>query len=388
MTNVGQHEMTVRHPHFRSIYNNLPEDISFHDTSHNGPDNEAYPDYLADISKTAKELGASQDDINFFIEKIHPNCSKQQKSPLYFVPTHPYFGPEPHILNFEYWLTYYTYLLEHYIVNDIEIDMENIGWNKMAIAAMLQPSFKALCVHVHDTVNTFKFIAKDYPDIHHKFVYLPLASTESNELVEPKCIDKTLNVLFTNSYGGQHSGFIARGGNEVISAMAPLFNKYSNLHLRIIGPGPVFNHPQITQYPQHVTDDVYNSIIEQCHVFILPSMQLHSISLVKAMCNGIIPIVSDGWGFDEFVTHRYNGFIVEGQNGNTTRKDSNNILQLMSGSVSQEIVGNISSIIEQLLNNPSTVCAMSQNCLNYARQNFNIEQRNKVLGKIIRGNYG
>ena len=60
----------------------------------------------------------------------------------------------------------------------------------------------------------------------------------------------------------------------------------------------------------------------------------------------------------------------------------------MSGSVSQEIVGNISSIIEQLLNNPSTVCAMSQNCLNYARQNFNIEQRNKVLGKIIRGNYG
>ena len=117
-------------------------------------------------------------------------------------------------------------------------------------------------------------------------------------------------------------------------------------------------------------------------------MRIHSISLVKALCNGIIPIVSDGWGFDEYIQDGYNGFIVEGQKGYTTWKDKNNIFQEDGGKKpSAELAFNIAKVLEFIVQNPYNIEDLSKNCLDYAKDNFNIENRNKILLNMIKESY-
>jgi len=388
MAHVGQHNLTSTHPHYQAIYNHLPENVKFNFIEEPKERNPNYNDYLDSISNKSKSLGATDADIDFFTSRIHPNCSKQQKSCLYFVPTHPYFGPEPHVINFEYWLTYYTYLCSELVTSNTDVDTDKLGWNHMAISAMLEPSCKALLIHSHDTINTFKYMTRDYPELHEKFIYFPLASPDAEKLIKPKHIEDTINILFTNSYGGQLPGFNARGGHEAMAAILPLLDKYSNLRLTTIGPSPRFNHDSITQYFEHVDNDTYNDIIQKCHIFLIPSMQLHSISLVKCMCNGIIPIVSDGWGFDEFVTNGHNGFVVEGQNGYTNKKDKNNILQLIANAgASPNMIINITNVLENLINNIDQIPIISNNCIQYAKKNFSINKRNDILLEMIKKSY-
>ena len=386
VAHVGQHIMTATHPHYRAIYENLPDGVRFKFAREEiNPD---YNKYINKVSKVALDIGAKQKGVDFFIKNIHEGCSNQPKANLCFVPTHPYFGPEKHIINLEHWTSYYTYLVSEYVGNGLEVPIDDVEWGKVVISVMLQENFSYLCSHMHDTIETFYHITKDFPQIKRKFVYLPLASPESQIEKEPKKFEKNINLLFTNSYGGQIPNFIIRGGNETFNAALHIMEKYHIVTLTSIGPCPLINHPRVRQYQGHIEDEVFNQIIDDTHILLIPAMRIHSISLVKALCNGIIPIVSDGWGFDEYIQDGYNGFIVEGQKGYTTWKDENNIFQEDGGKKpSAELAFNIAKILEFIVQNPYNIEDLSKNCLDYAKDNFNIENRNKILLNMIKESY-
>ena len=381
MTNVGQHHMTVTHPHYQAIYNYLPDNINFNLCNYQSNINSSWHDYLIRIGTKAKELGATEKDIEFFISKIHPNCKYQEQSNLYFVPTHPYFGSEPHIINLEHWMSHYTYLVEQFVSIGKEVPIDDIGWQKVVLATMLEENFKYICSHMHDTIDTFKFLTRDYPELQNKFVYLPLASQEADKEIKHKSFDKPLKILFTNSFGGQLGNFRIRGGYEAYEAIKKVL--HCDIHFTTIGPAPQFTHEKVVQYP-HVDYETFQKLIDESHILLLPAMRVHTISLVKAMCNGIIPIVSDGWGFNEFIDNEYNGIIVDGHNGITTWKDKNNIFQEDgTKSANPIIIENIYNVLVSLINDINSVEILSNNCIEFAKRNFKLEHRNNILLEMI-----
>lgn len=384
LIDLGTHLYTYTHPHFQSIYENQSK-IKFNFVK-SQDENSNYDKYITNYKKTAKDIGCSKEDIDYFIYCIHKNCKYQPKG-FGFSPTHGYFGPENYVVNLEHYSSIFTYLYINSNKDTSEVDIYNSPWSRLMTAAFLQPNFKGILCHIKDTINTFKILSKEFTNLYSKFIYFPLASPEASENRSAKIYKDKINVLFTNSFGGQIPNFRLRGGNESFNAILSLIEQYKNLHLITIGPTPIINHERISQYPYHIENTLFDSLVEQCNIMLIPAMRIHTISLVKALCNGIIPIVSDGWGFDEYITHQYNGLISKGQLGHTSFKDKNNILvENYSVNASEELTFNIIQNLKYLLDNQDIYNKISENCIKYSKENFNIKKRNKILEDLIKNN--
>lgn len=381
-TDLGTHWMTVTHKHYSSIYENQDK-IKFNFVKA-GDKNSKFDNYIKSYIKTAKKIGCTEDDINFFIKCIHPNCSRQPNG-FGFSPTHPYIGPENFVVNLEHYSSLFTYLYINSNKDTSEVNIQETCWPKLMSAVFLQENFRGILSHIHDTIDTFKILTRDFPEIHNKFIYFPLASPEAHVDIQPKKYKNILNIIFTNSYGGQLPNFRLRGGIESINATISLLEKYNNLYLTTIGPSPTINHPQVKQYHYHIEDELFNKIVNEGHIFLIPGMRIHSISIVKALCNGLIPIVSDGWAFDEYITDKENGLIAQGQYGFTSWKNKDNLLiEAYGNNASPKLTDNIKNNLIFLLENPDIYNEMSENCIKYAKENFNIDRRNKILEEVVK----
>ena len=57
------------------------------------------------------------------------------------------------------------------------------------------------------------------------------------------------------------------------------------------------------------------------HIFVLPAARIHVVSVLRSMAYGQAVVVSDGWGFGEYVEHGRNGLIVPGRYGKVSWTD-------------------------------------------------------------------
>lgn len=62
----------------------------------------------------------------------------------------------------------------------------------------------------------------------------------------------------------------------------------------------------------YLSDQLQTKLISKSHFLLLPSANLHSVSIMSAMANGTIPIVTDTTGTEVYVTHRVNGIVLRG----------------------------------------------------------------------------
>jgi glycosyltransferase involved in cell wall biosynthesis len=136
-------------------------------------------------------------------------------------------------------------------------------------------------------------------------------------------------------------------------------------------------------HPHFIDEATMTSIIEEVDVFLIPSMRVHSISVVRAMCNNVVPVVSDGWGFDEFVKHGETGIDCAGQLGFTSFNDDIFRSNYDVRANSSLLTHNIEGAIQYLTHNPEALKRMSAKAKNYAVETFDIKQRNKRLGEIL-----
>jgi glycosyltransferase involved in cell wall biosynthesis len=248
---------------------------------------------------------------------------------------------------------------------------------------MLQDCFLGVTTHMKDSVNSLKYIFSEYKELEKKFIYFPLATPTFKE---PKNFDK-IRFLFTNSYGAHVGNFYYRNGHHAISAYAEFCQKHPDTELLVLGTCPSISHPNINVINHFMGNEEFDKHFDWCNVMIIPSKHIHTVTIMKCLSCGIIPIVSDAWGFDEFITDGYNGFVATGQNNYTSFRNEENLEVLMGGgdTSSPSFKDNVLNIYEKIYNDRSILPKMSENCIAYAKDNFSIDKRNNTLWEVVKG---
>ncbi|MDE2010327.1 MAG: glycosyltransferase [Candidatus Omnitrophica bacterium] len=211
-------------------------------------------------------------------------------------------------------------------------------------------------------------------ELAHKIHYVPLAFPPV-KFTRPKS-DK-VRFLWTSSHGGagQESCWRLRGGPETEKAFR-LLGKPEKASLTIVGgPGDT----------RHLAENDMHELYSNHDVFVVPSVRIHSVSVARALMYGMPVIVSDGWGYKEFLPVGSGaGFICHGQWGLTCwhdkvfREDYSKMPVLFN----PELANNVCGAMEVLLDR-DRLEAMSHCADMMGMVSFNISERNRILKGIL-----
>lgn len=253
-------------------------------------------------------------------------------------------------------------------------DPKEQTWFKCLKILLMFPNFKGVLTHMHGTVNAVNYLFDGEVKVH----YFKLGYPDVPIIKKPT---NRINFLFTNSYGGQPFNFTLRGGQEAIEAFKQLHRINPKVHLTVCGPTEQCNlsHPNITVYSGFVSNDVIDGEFNKAHFLLLPSFRVHSISLLKAFAHGVIPVVSDGWGFDEFVPD----CIVRDTCSHISWTDHNGLMQenyALHYGINIDAVEKIIARCQQLID--SDTKKMSNEMRDRARS-YSVRQCNTILKEIF-----
>jgi len=204
-----------------------------------------------------------------------------------------------------------------------------------------------------------------------------------------------INLLFINSWS-QHPGNIQiRGGLDVLEAFSILHKRYPNLRLTM----------RTSMIP---LDDQYHRIIEsgwvriinrfmsneemealhaESHIYLLPSARIHIVSLLQAMASGLAVVASDGWGFNEYLTHERNGLIVKGRYGRTSWVDEENGMLRENfepmTSPEPEIVQGLVDSVSKLIEDHELRRRLGRTARHDVETTYNLENWNNGLREVF-----
>jgi glycosyltransferase involved in cell wall biosynthesis len=138
-----------------------------------------------------------------------------------------------------------------------------------------------------------------------------------------------IHLLFINSWCQVPHNFCLRGGLDVLEAFSVLHRRYPNLRLtlRTNLPGLDEHYYRIMEQgwvrliDRFLTAEEMDALLAESHIFLLPAARVHIVSLLQAMSYGLAVVASDGWGFEEYLTHERNGLIVQGRYGKVSWAD-------------------------------------------------------------------
>jgi glycosyltransferase involved in cell wall biosynthesis len=75
---------------------------------------------------------------------------------------------------------------------------------------------------------------------------------------------------------------------------------------------------------QFLPADEMRELISSSDIYVLPAARIHVVSILEAMAYGLAVVVSDGWGFQEYVQDGWNGIVVGGRYGKCSWMDTAN----------------------------------------------------------------
>lgn len=170
--------------------------------------------------------------------------------------------------------------------------------------------------------------------------------------------------LFTNSWSHEEGSFILRGGADVLGAFIQLVAKYPDSRLIMLSPLPVSYYgrgfadfvrrlPNVHVIDTRVSDDELVDLMLAADVFLIPSVGLHALSILRAMYCGLPVVVSDAPGNEEYVRHGETGLVVEGRRGKTAWYDETGFLhqtfEPVFGTTLGAFAANLFRTMEQLV---------------------------------------
>jgi glycosyltransferase involved in cell wall biosynthesis len=138
-----------------------------------------------------------------------------------------------------------------------------------------------------------------------------------------------INLLFTNSWHQMTGNFFLRGGLDVLEAYEILHERYPQLRLTMRTPLPgldvryhrILEEGWVRVINRFSSAREIEALLAESHIFLLPAARVHIVSLLQAMAHGLAVVTSDGWGFEEYVTHGRNGLVVKGRYGKVSWVD-------------------------------------------------------------------
>jgi glycosyltransferase involved in cell wall biosynthesis len=146
-----------------------------------------------------------------------------------------------------------------------------------------------------------------------------------------------LTFLFTNSWSQDPRSLVVRGGLDVLLAFARIQAEHPTcrLILRSALPtemlGPKFGDfvraiPNVEIIDRVVSGDEMAELFATADVYLLPSVGLHTVSLLQAMYFGAVLVAADAPGVEEFVSPGETGLVVPGRLGRTAWYDDTGLL--------------------------------------------------------------
>ncbi|OYV34519.1 MAG: hypothetical protein B7Z80_21030 [Rhodospirillales bacterium 20-64-7] len=150
---------------------------------------------------------------------------------------------------------------------------------------------------------------------------MPVAEVSAAELQAPR-------FLFINSANQNPENFVHRGGLAILKFWLGMVATYplARLYLRCARPSDdalvAFGIDvaalrgeetrSIVWIQEFVSHQEMARLMSHVHFFLLPSVFLHSVSIMHAMAQGAVPVVSDTIGTSCYVTHGENGIVLQG----------------------------------------------------------------------------
>ena len=232
----------------------------------------------------------------------------------------------------------------------------------------------AIISHIPETLQSFRNYFNS-PTINEKlhFSKIALSDAFTSSVRKLKVSQKEsaeVVFLFTSS-GHQHpNNYVTRGFKVAINFARKLIESGRNVKfifkcIRLPRPDLLFlglsedqinfiyNCPSIVWYEEYLSDDEMNTLYKLSDFFLLPSAQLHSMSILKAMYCEAIPVVTDTVGTDQYVTHLKDGIVLNGvkeavfhDKVSLLKADIKNYLALES-SLTEQLFSNLVKIMDE-----------------------------------------
>lgn len=148
----------------------------------------------------------------------------------------------------------------------------------------------------------------------------------------PNCLAKgeisSPVLLFVNSANQNPKNFFLRGGHVVLRSWQRIFTELGvgRLIMRCVRPldAELSLHgvdltwlrtqegKSVIWIENYLTDAELTTLMQVAHFLLLPSISLHSASIMSAMAAGAIPVVSDTIGTDRYVSDTEDGVVLRG----------------------------------------------------------------------------
>lgn len=284
----------------------------------------------AALRQAARADGVRDADIDAFIESRSPESQAMMGGPmdLLFLHTAPLtLGQTPWTLHVESTLPMFEPFFGHFRTQHIDLDADPT-WH-IVRHLVRAPACRGILTHVRRTAEDLPVLFRDEA-LAAKIHYAPLGLEMSEEVwraadtavarKDAKAADDDVVFLFTNSWHQDRDSFAKRGGIEVIVAFLTLLMRrpHCRLILRTSLPDHldpavrdvVRHHPRIEVHEEVVPDAALYDMLFRADVFLVPSMHLHTISILRAMASGAVVVTTDAAAIDEFVTHGETGFVI------------------------------------------------------------------------------
>jgi glycosyltransferase involved in cell wall biosynthesis len=147
----------------------------------------------------------------------------------------------------------------------------------------------------------------------------------------------TPTFLFINSANQNPQNFIHRGGHIVLRAWPAILAALpgARLYLRCARPSERVlaahgvdagfiagqDGRSIIWIEEFLNNRELNNLMRAAHFFLLPSISLHSVSILQSMAFGVVPVVSDTIGPTRYLTDGESGIVLEGVQATHWRAD-------------------------------------------------------------------
>ncbi len=191
----------------------------------------------------------------------------------------------------------------------------------------------AIISHIPETLQSFRNYFNS-PVINSKLHYSRIAISNNfiksaKKLKISKQKSSETVFLFTSSGHQNTNNYVTRGFKVVINLAKKLIESgykvkfifkcikldrsaFLDLGLNDEQIDFIYNCSAIVWYEEYLSDDEMSVLYKMSDFFLLPSAQLHSMSILKSMYSESIPIVTDTVGTNQYVSHLKNGIVLNG----------------------------------------------------------------------------